>query len=50
MAKPNNCMSDCRSYGIEDLSLNSSYRDILRSIFDLIECKIDSVRNRAKLS
>ena len=46
MANLNNHTSDCRLYSIENLSLNSSCRDILRSIIDLTECKIDSVKSQ----
>ena len=40
MAKPDDCMSDCSSKD------SSSYRDILGSILDSTECKIDSARSR----
>ena len=46
MANLNDCMRDCRSYGNGNLSSNSSCRDILRSIFDSTECKIDSARSQ----
>ena len=46
MADLNNRTSNYKSYGIEDLSFNLSYRDVLRSIVDLTECKINSARSQ----